>query len=264
MAVQMALKMKFFSNENKNQEEYKSSNSKQHFSSLQQLPTIDPRITLFWCFSLILVISLTSFSPLLKWLILSLIISANFRVGKFSLRTITRRFLLLLPLLIFLSLSIFFFGSRSSSPFPQKHALEILIRSLLVWGSLISCFGLLRFEGTLQALDRLRCPRSLTMMVGLTFRFLPLIRENLEHQHHALQSRLFGRLSWPRKLHLAKSIISHNFFQVFEKAQKIHWCLISRNFSGKWTSSPQHHLTWWEWGLIGLISLFNGVFLWWS
>lgn len=238
--------------------------SKQQIHYPRPLKTIDPRIILFWCASLIMIVSLTPFRPLIKWLILSLIISANFGLTKFSWRIICRRFFLLLPLLIFLSLSIIFFSAQPFSMFSRKVALEILVRSIMVWGILVSCSGLLNFKESIQALDRLRCPTYLIMMIGITFRFLPLIREDLRHQQQALKSRTFGHIPWSHKLRLASSLISHNFFRVFEKAQKIHWSLISRNFSGKWISTQKHHLTWWEWGIIGLILIFNGVFLWWS
>jgi len=209
---------------------------------------VEPRLVLLTVLAFLVIIILAPFRPLLKWIILGLL----------------ARFLVFLPLLIFLVVAVFLFPERGEAGLSRPVAAEILVRSLLAWLVLMGASGCLDFQGLIQAGEAWRLPPFFLALLALTGRYLPLMSEELNRQHRSLKLRWGEKIPWSRRIYLLKALLSHNFFLLLRRAQKIHQSLLSRSFSGKWVLTSKRPLTWSEWLWLGILLILVGGAWWWS
>lgn len=235
--------------------------SKEHLLSLKE--RVEPRLILLTILAFLVIIILAPFRPLLKWIILGLLVTVFFALGRLSWRQTLARFLVFLPLLIFLVVAVFLFPEGREAGLSRPVAAEILVRSLLAWLVLMGASGFLDFQGLIQAGEAWRLPPFLLALLALSGRYLPLMKEELNRQHRSLKLRWGEKIPWSRRIYLLKALLSHNFFLLLRRAQKIHQSILSRNFSGKWVLTRKRPLTWSEWLWLGiLLILVGGAWLW--
>jgi len=190
---------------------------------------LDPRVKLVSIFSLVLVVVVTPVYHYQKFIVYGSIIIFLAFLARIKIKYYLLRFIFLLPLLIFLGVSLLLFSHRQWS---QK---QLILYNLFVKAFLTFCsFGVLvlsmKFQQIVKSLELMRFPKVFTSVLGFAHRYLLLFQQEAGRMIKARKSRSFGkRKSW-REWKAAAFIIPFFLFRVLERSQRIYIAMLSRGY----------------------------------
>lgn len=111
------------------------------------------------------------------------------------------------------------------------HALGLLAKAALGCAALVLLAATTPAERLLAALAALRCPRFLVLQLGLTIRYLHLLREEAGRLRRAAAARGFA----PRHLlhaRLVGDLAGALFLRSVARAERVHAAMLARGFAG--------------------------------
>lgn len=107
----------------------------------------------------------------------------------------------------------------------------VLAKSVLSLLSMILLTASTGFPGLLKALEKMRCPRIILMVLSFMYRYLFLVQDEFMRMRQAKESRSAGG---PRKLHLSAlaGMAGVLFVRSYERAESVYLAMCSRGFTG--------------------------------
>jgi len=157
-------------------------------------------------------------------------------LAKLPLGFIFKRLLMIVPFVLLIAIFI---------PFCQQGAFSLTItaRGLFVfWNvmtkSLLSALAMIlltsttRFSELLKALERLRCPRLIVMVLSFMYRYLFVFTDEIMKMQQAREARaLGGSFCWRTKT--LANMIGVLFLRAYERAEKVYLAMCARGFTGE-------------------------------
>jgi cobalt/nickel transport system permease protein len=196
---------------------------------------LDPRVKMGCIFSLAGAVAFTPvhfYGKFLAYLSLILVLGIISRV---SLKLYLARLGFLIPLLVFLGVTLIVLPGKEWS---QKMFIfyNLWLKSLLTF----CCFGILsltvQFQQIIRGLESLRFPKMVTVIFSFAYHYLFLFQREAKRSIKARKSRSFGRprkwdWNWQRqRLKSAAAVIPIFLFRVLEQSQRIYVAMISRGY----------------------------------
>lgn len=200
---------------------------------------LDPRVKMMCVFSLIGAVAFTPVHLYWKYLVYVLLIILLGIISRVSLKYYLARFVIFIPLLIFLGVMLLVFSEKE---WPQKMLIfyNLWVKTLLTF----CCFGILtltvQFQHIIKSLDSMRLPKMLTSILTFAYHYVFLFKREAARYLQARKSRSFGKpinksIKWnwrwqQQKLKSAMIIIPLLLFRVLEQSQRIYVAMISRGY----------------------------------
>ncbi len=136
-----------------------------------------------------------------------------------------------------------------------------LIKALLGVLSLSVLTATTPISELLAACERLRVPRVLLTLAGLTYRYLFVVVEEARRMKRAADARGYaGRWLWHASSvgHLAGML----FLRSYERAERVHLAMIARGFTGHFPSRPGQALRPADYAFAGVLLTLAGALRW--
>lgn len=206
---------------------------------------LDPRVKMICIFSLVLFVVVTPIHYHRAFLGYAAVIVLLGLISRVSLKYYVLRFIFLIPLLVFLSVSLLVFSDREWS---QK---ALILSNLLVKTFLVFCsFGILAltvgFHHLVRGLEMLRFPRIFTSMLFFAHRYVFLFYQEAGRVMKARKSRSFGRRKSWRERKTAVGVIPFFIFRVLERSQRIYAAMLSRGYEERLPGGVSLRMTCWD------------------
>ena len=131
------------------------------------------------------------------------------------------------------SLEIPLFGS--SLPVYRAGLLEakaILLKSFVSALSVLLLISTTRFNLVLKAMERLRVPRAVLLIVSFLYRYLFLLAGEFKQLTRAAYSRNWRTGPWRLRLRAAGGILGSLFLRTYARGERVHAAMLSRGYDG--------------------------------
>lgn len=108
---------------------------------------------------------------------------------------------------------------------------SVVGRAAVALGAAVILVSTTPFSQLLQALRTLRLPRTVTTALGLAYRFLYILTDEVERLRRAARSRNAAEGTTPRR-HLLMGIAGAVLQRSFDRSERLHRAMLARGFSG--------------------------------
>jgi cobalt/nickel transport system permease protein len=158
------------------------------------------------------------------------------------------RTLVILPFIVLASLAV---------PWKGFAGLWILfVRAILCLLLLILFTNTTRFIELLRALRKLGCPQILVMNLSFLYRYLFVVTEEAMRMKQARDCRRVGRAPFKEELKLLSSMLGTLLIRSFEKAERMHYAMLSRAYSGDFPVLAPRRFSWRDLAFLSGVTLF--------
>ncbi|GAB4151429.1 MAG: cobalt ECF transporter T component CbiQ [Planctomycetaceae bacterium] len=185
------------------------------------------------------IILLAAVIPAAHWpvhgVLLTLVFIAH-SLARIPLRTLFRRLLVFLPIVVLLSLS-FPLSQGFESGWPMMWA--ILLRSTLAFLAVLWLVNVMPIDELLVTLRRLRVPAVFVATLSFMYRYLFLLWEEMETMRLAREARSFGRASLPARWRTSVHLIGMLLIRSMERAERVHSAMCARGWDGHIRRLPE-------------------------
>jgi cobalt/nickel transport system permease protein len=195
------------------------------------LRRIDPRWKLLGTLTFVIFVVLT---PVGAWTLLGtagLVLAFVVGLARIPAELLLWRWLAFAPLVIFLAAMIAP-GHPARAQLPVLAiAFFLLAKNSLAFLAVILLSSVTSFPQLLHALGRLRVPPVLVATLHFMYRYLFVLRDQLERMVNARRSRTFsrtGRLDWG----LLTGLIGVLFLRSLERGERVHAAMLARGWDG--------------------------------
>lgn len=193
---------------------------------------MDPRVKLFSTLVFMTVILSTPISNYWKFAVYSAILAGLIAMARIPLKLLLRRLFLLLPLLVFLALSLLLFRDE-----PAARKWDVILNLYIKTVLIFFCLALLSMTGDFYALvkglERMKVPAALVSILAFAYRYLFLFQQEAGRIRWALASRSVGRRRRIRETGRLFHLVPHFLSRVLDRSEKIYAAMLSRGFAGK-------------------------------
>lgn len=196
------------------------------------LERFDPRVKIISFSLFILAVAFTPPQDMAKFLGYFLLIIMFLFISSVSFKLLIIRLLFILPLLGFISLSVFLFGGHSSS---QNFSIvwNFGVKCVLIFLCVILLALCTGFYRLIKGLELLKIPSIFISVIALAYRYSFLFAQEAERMRRAKDSRTFGQGKRMDKLRLILHILPHLFFRSLERSERVYAAMLSRGFDRK-------------------------------
>ena len=211
-----------------------------HANLQSPLARWDPRIKIFSLTLFIFCVALLKTIPMsLVALACALIIMALSRLPiEFIAHGIKWVCLFLLPFLIVMPLS--YPGDPAfhilGLPFAWEGlrlAVSMIIKAIAIVGTAYAMFGTSRFDVSMIALQRLKCPKILVQMLLFTYRYLFVFLAEMQRMDTAMAARGFVRRADYKTLKITGDFVGTLLVRSFERTERIYKAMLSKGYTGE-------------------------------
>ena len=215
---------------------------------------IDPRVKSITLTIFILFIILTPPISFISFGLYAVLIFILTLLSRVSLRFIFKRSLVIVPFVLMIAVFIPFlkegeiaggysFGSLDLTVTYDGLTIlwNVLIKSYLSILCLILLSTTTKFSHLLKALESLRFPRIITMIISFMYRYIFILVDELMRMKNARDSRTVGG---SRLFHIKTlaNMVGMLFLRSYERGERIYTAMVSRGFDGKARTLRQFHL----------------------
>ena len=181
---------------------------------------IDPRIKIVSIFSLIFSIILTRPGASSSFVLYAILIAVLILLSKIPLGFIFKRSLVVIPFVLMVAIfnGLMFFWN-------------VLIKSYLSVLSMILLTASTGFPDFLKALQNLKFPRIMTMILSFMYRYIFVIEDELMKMRQAKEARSVGRPKWFHTKTMA-NMLGVLFIRAYERGEQVYLAMCSRGFDG--------------------------------
>jgi cobalt/nickel transport system permease protein len=169
-------------------------------------------------------------------------------ISQVPLSYIMGRALLILPFILLASLAV-----------PRNGFLGLgilFIRAVLCLMLLILLTNTTRFVELLRGLRRLGCPQILVMNLSFLYRYLFVLTEEAMRMKQARDCRRVGRAPFREELNILSSMLGTLLIRAFERAERMHFAMLSRGYSGHFPVVSPRRFTWRDLAFLSGVALF--------
>ena len=206
---------------------------------------LDPRTKLITTLVFILAVIIT---PPTKWQVFALyllFIATLIFVSKVPILYILKRSLVIMPFVVMIAISIPFFregevaGSYNiwlwqvSVTYSGLQVLwNILAKAWLSILSLILLTSATKMTSLLEALEQLRMPRVMVMLLSFMYRYIFVLADEVMRMKQARDSRNFGgKRLW--QIRTIGNMIGTLFIRSYERGERVYVAMLARGFNGQ-------------------------------
>ena len=169
-------------------------------------------------------------------------------VSQVPLAYIVGRTLVILPFIVLASLAV---------PWKGLAGLGILfVRAVLCLLLLILLTNTTRFTELLRAMRKLGFPQILVMNLSFLYRYLFVLTEEAMRMKQARDCRRVGRAPFKEELKVLSSMLGTLLIRSFERAERMHYAMLSRAYSGDFPVISPHRFSWRDLAFISGVMLF--------
>ncbi len=193
---------------------------------------LDPRIKIISMMVFIVIISLTPSPSYLKFMLYFCALIVLFVLSGIVLKKLFSRLIFLIPLLGFLGVSVFVFGSQS--PAEKINILwNLTVKSTLIF----LCIGFLvlstQFFHLIKGFELLKTPAVVISIMTFAHRYISLFSDEAERMRRAKKSRTYKKQKPVDKIKTLVSLVSQLFLRAFKRTENIYAAMLSRGFDRK-------------------------------
>lgn len=208
------------------------------------LSRLDPRIKIISFFAFIFFIIFTAPASTLSFVMYGLLLFILILLSKIPAAYILKRCLVVVPFIFMTSIFLPFWHQGASTTLFSIGSFQLnvaaagwlMFKGVMIKGILsVLCLTLLTastpFPQLLAALEDLKFPKLITMILSFMYRYIFLIEDEAMKMWRAMKSRRCGD---SRRLHLKTiaNIIGTLFIRSFERGETVYLAMYSRGFDG--------------------------------
>ncbi len=169
-------------------------------------------------------------------------------ISQVPLAFIIGRTLVILPFIVLASLAV---------PWKGYLGLGILfVRAILCLMLLILLTNTTRFVELLRGLRKLGCPQILVMNLGFLYRYLFVLTEEAMRMKQARDCRRVGRAPFRTELKILSSMLGTLLIRSFERAERMHYAMLSRGYSGDFPVVSPRKFSWHDLAFLSGVTVF--------
>ncbi len=169
-------------------------------------------------------------------------------ISQVPLAFIMGRTLVILPFIVLASLA---------APWKGLPGLGVLfVRAILCLMLLILLTNTTRFVELLRGLRKLGCPQILVMNLSFLYRYLFVLTEETMRMKQARDCRRVGRAPFKEEVKILSSMLGTLLIRSFERAEKMHYAMLSRGYSGDFPVVSPRGFTWWDLAFLSCVTAF--------
>ena len=116
---------------------------------------------------------------------------------------------------------------------------SVAARAAVALGAAIILVSTTPFDDLVRALRALRLPEAVTTSLGLAYRFLYILNDEVERMRRAARSRGAAEGATPRR-RLMVGIASAALRRSFDRSERLHRAMLARGFSGELPALRPH------------------------
>jgi cobalt/nickel transport system permease protein len=214
-----------------------------HIDSL--IHRLDPRVKVIsFCFFVVLVV-LTGLVSWLAFALYGLLLFCLVSLSRIPPGYIFKRSLVILPFVFMIVLFIPFMKQGKTIGGFSLGSLQLTVTDeglIIFWSVLVKawlsilCMILLtsatRFSDLLKALEKMRFPTLMIMVLSFMYRYVFVIEDEFMKMRQARESRSTGRSGW-LEWKVTANMIGVLFIRAYERAEAVYLAMCSRGFTGR-------------------------------
>ena len=120
----------------------------------------------------------------------------------------------------------------------------LFIRAILCLMLLIILTNTTRFVELMRGLRKMGCPLILVMNLSFLYRYLFVLTEEVMKMKQARDCRRVGRAPLREELKTLSSMLGTLLIRAFEQAERMHYAMLSRAYSGDFPVASPRRFTW--------------------
>jgi len=197
----------------------------------------DPRATIIAFTLFILCIMFTRPESFLAFALYGAFIFVLILLSKIPIIYIIRRATVIVPFVLLIAIFIPFLKKGESSE-EINIAYEgvmvfwnVVAKSLLSILCMILLMSSIRFPSFLKALEELRIPKLIVMILSFTYRYIFVIRDEFQRMIRAKESRSPGIKRW-FNIKMLANMVGVLFIKSYERGEAVYLAMCSRGFDG--------------------------------
>lgn len=216
---------------------------------------LDPRIKIISCIIFILFIIFTRPNSFIVFILYGLLLIILILSSRIPVKFFFKRSLVIIPFVLMISIFIPFIKQGKVAGGYSLGTLKLTLTYdglMIFWNILIKaylsilCMILLsastNFSYLLKALEKLKIPSLITMVLSFMYRYIFVIQDELDKMRQAKESRSIGGSAWFHFKALA-NMIGVLFIRAYERAESVYLAMCSRGFSGRIKTIDEFHIT---------------------
>jgi cobalt/nickel transport system permease protein len=169
-------------------------------------------------------------------------------ISQVPLGYIVGRTLVILPFIVLASLA---------APWKGYAGLGLLfVRAILCLMLLILLTNTTRFIELLRGLRKLGCPEILVVNLSFLYRYFFVLTEEAMRMKQARDCRRVGRAPFKDELKILSSMLGTLLIRSFERAERMHYAMLSRGYSGEFPVVLPKRFSWHDLAFLSGVMLF--------
>lgn len=209
------------------------------------LSHVDPRVKVISLLAFIVCVVSTDFRFYSTFTLYGLILAVLTFLSRIPFLELLRRMLVAAPFMLMTALFIPFMEGVAIARVLNFGPVSLVItrEGLILFGNIIvkASFALLcailmtattRFPELLKALEKLKCPQVLIMILSFMYRYIFVVQNEFMMMRRAKDARSIGGRRWFHIKALA-SMIGVLFIRSYERAESVYLAMCSRGFNGR-------------------------------
>lgn len=206
---------------------------------------IDPRAKIITLFAFILFVIFTKPTSFITFALYGALIFTLILFSKIPLGFIFKRSLVIIPFVLMIAIFIPFFKKGEVQGGYSFGSLKLTVTYgglMVFWNVLVKSYLSIllmillsvttKFSNLLRALEKLRCPKMITMILAFMYRYIYVLVDELIRMKRAKNSRTVGGRRWFHIRALA-DMIGVLFLRAYERGERVYLAMCSRGFDGQ-------------------------------
>jgi cobalt/nickel transport system permease protein len=115
-------------------------------------------------------------------------------------------------------------------------AVMIVLKAVTIVLTAYAIFGTSRFDVSMLALQRLKCPKIVVQMLLFTYRYVFVFISEMQRMETAMRARGFVKKTDKRTLHVVGNLIGTLLIRSFERTERIYKAMLSKGYQGEYRS----------------------------
>ena len=215
------------------------------FSNIDSfISRLDPRVKIISFILLILSIVFTRPDSFYTFCLFLLLIFILIYLSRISFSFVLKKSLIIIPFVLMIAIFIPFFKKGEIAGAYSFGSLKLSVSYdglLILWNVFIKSFlsvlimillvSSTKFIDMLKALEKLRCPKLIIMIMSFMYRYIFVFIDELLIMNQAKESRMVGKKWWFNIKTLA-NMIGSLFVRSYERGESVYLAMCSRGYSG--------------------------------
>ncbi len=115
-------------------------------------------------------------------------------------------------------------------------AVLIVLKAVAIVLTAYAIFGSSRFDVSMLALQRLKCPKIIVQMLLFTYRYIFVFLAEMQRMETAMRARGFVKKADKRTLQVMGNFVGTLLIRSFERTERIYKAMLSKGYQGEFHS----------------------------